>query len=303
MSNIGYYHQTPPSLESRLIQFFIGLFGVKKAMERKIVNNAFRKKPASIPKSMLKKFNVDVEEFKGRKVWTVSPKNIESTTVILFFHGGAYYANISPIYWRLVEKLINSTRATIIVPDYPLAPESSCINTYQFLDIVYAKLISDYHSKQIVFMGDSAGGGLALGFAQKIKNERIKHPEQIILFSPWLDVSMTNPEIVKFDKLDKILNVTGLKIAGENYAGDLDVTDFRVSPIYGDFSNLGQISIFIGTNEVFIADIRKFKQLLEDQHICFNYLEYPKMFHDWVLVPNLKETNEVIRKITTYLNK
>ena len=292
-----YYHKVPPSFESRLIQFFMGLFGMKRTMERRIVNNKYSKEPASIPKSMLRKFNVEVETFKGRKVWTISPKNFESNTVILFLHGGAYYANITPIHWRLVEQLLISTNATFIVPDYPLAPESTCVNTYQFLDVVYAKLISKYSSKQIVFMGDSAGGGLALGYAQKICIENVKQPEQIILFSPWLDVAMVNTEMAKYEKLDKILSVKGLKIAGEKYAGDLDVNDCRVSPIYGDFTRLGKISIFIGTNEVFIADTRRLKALLEEQQVDFNYFEYPRMFHDWVVVTSLSETKDVLIKI------
>jgi len=174
--------------------------------------------------------------------------------------------------------------------------------TYQFIDAVYAKIISEYSDKQIIFMGDSAGGGLALGFALKIKNEDIKQPEQIILFSPWLDVSMANPEIAKFDKCDKILSVHGLKIAGKNYAGNLGVTDYRVSPIYGEFSNLGRISIFVGTNEIFIADTRKLKHFMEERHISINYFEYPGMFHDWVIVPNLRETKDVIHWISKHIN-
>jgi len=281
----------------------MALFGMKRAMEKKIVNNTFRKVPARIPKSIHRKYKIEVEEFKGRKCWKIYPTSSKSNFVILFLHGGAYYANITLMHWRLIEKFLNSTHTAFIVPDYPLAPESTCKDTYQFLDLVYAKLIAEYRSKQIVFMGDSSGGGLALGFAQKIKNESIKQPEQIILYSPWLDVSMTNPAIAKFDKRDKILNVKGLKIAGENYAGDLDVTDFRVSPIYGDFFNMGIISIFIGTNEVFIADAKKLKQMLQEQQIDYTYFEFPKMFHDWVVVSNLEETNEVIRKVASCLNR
>jgi acetyl esterase/lipase len=303
MTNMVYYHTAPPSLESRLVQFFMGLFGMKRAMEKKIVNNSYGKVPAKIPNSILKKFNIEVVEFKDRKVWTLSPRNCENKSIILFLHGGAYSANITQMHWRLVEQLINSTGSTIIVPDYPLTPESTCKDTYQFLDAVYANITTIYSSKQVVFMGDSAGGGLALGFAQKIRDEGLKQPEQIILFSPWLDVSMANSDIAKYEILDKILSVKGLKIAGQNYAGDLDITDYRVSPINGDFTDLGRISIFIGTNEVLIADARRFKNLLENKNIDFDYFEYPGMFHDWVVVPVLKETKDVILKISSYFNE
>lgn len=297
MTSKDYLHQIPPSFESRLIQFFMGLFGMKRAMEKKILNNSYRKDPASIPKSIDKNFDVKVEVFDSRKVWTISPKSQRSNSIILFLHGGAYYANITKMHWALIEQLLVTTNTTVVVPDYPLAPEFNCMRNYQFLDEVYAKLVSTYPSKKIIFMGDSAGGGLALGFAQKKNTEDIKKPEQIILFSPWLDVTMSNPDITKYDKADKILSVNGLKIAGKSYAGDFDLTDYRVSPIYGNFTSQGKISIFIGTNEVFIADARKLKALLEEQQVNFNYFEYPSIFHDWVVVTMLKETKDVLNKI------
>lgn len=286
----------------KLIQFFMGLSGMKKLMGKKIVNNTYNKEPAAIPKVILKNLNVEVAEIEGRKVWTIFPKNDADNTVILFLHGGAYYANITQMHWQLVEKIVKKTHSTFVVPDYPLAPESTCKETYHFLDAVYESMISKFASKRFIFMGDSSGGGLALGYALKIKDEALKQPEQIILFSPWLDASMTNPEIDRYNKHDKILNVNGLKLAGKNFAGDIDITDYRVSPIYGNFTGLERISIFIGTSEVFIADARKFRQIMQDQNISFNYFEYNGLFHDWVIVATLKETEDVINKVVNLIN-
>jgi acetyl esterase/lipase len=302
MSSYIYHHQIPPCIEARLIQFSLGVFGMKRAMAKKIVNNSFRKEPARMPKSFFKKYSVGVENFFERKVWTISPGNSKNNTLILFLHGGAYYANMTRMHWQLVGQLTHRLNASFIIPDYPLAPESACEDTYRFLDALYASVIFQNDFQRIVFMGDSSGGGLALGFAMKIINEAIVQPSDIFLLSPWLDVSMSNPDIEKFDKVDKILNVGGLKIAGKNYAGDFDGKDFRVSPIYGDFSNLGRITMFIGTNEIFIADALKLKKLLHDQNISFSYFEYPGMFHDWVLVSNLKESRDVIVKIANCLS-
>jgi acetyl esterase/lipase len=303
MGNWIYYHADPPGAESKLIRFFLGLFDMKKVMEKKIADKGYRKEPAPVPKSLRKKLNIDVEVFQGRKAWVLSPKSGSSGQIILYLHGGVYFANITTRHWRFLEQVVLHNKAKMIVPDYPLAPEFTCKEAYRFLDGVYARAISDFPAGQFVFMGDSAGGGLALGFAHKIKNERIKQPEQLILFSPWLDVSMTNPEIADYDKLDRIVSVKALKIAGEIFAGEWSVTDYRVSPIYGDFSITGKISIFIGTHEVLLADARKWKKLMDDNQIGFNYFEYPKMFHDWVLIPQLKETWDVLQKIVKLLGQ
>ena len=67
-------------------------------------------------------------------------------------------------------------------------------------------------------------------------NEDIKQPDQVFLFLPWLDASMSNPDIASIEKRVKILSVNALKMAAKNYAGRLEITDCRISPINVDLS-------------------------------------------------------------------
>ncbi|MFN4201319.1 MAG: alpha/beta hydrolase [Fervidobacterium gondwanense] len=107
-------------------------------------------------------------------------------------HGGAYVGNITKMHWDLVGKLVDKLNALVVVPDYPLAPENTWRETYEFVDKLYGMLLEKYSGKKFVFIGDSAGGGLALGFAQKLRDENRRLPEHIVLFSPWVDVRL-NP--------------------------------------------------------------------------------------------------------------
>ncbi|MCK7540432.1 MAG: alpha/beta hydrolase [Marinilabiliales bacterium] len=59
-----------------------------------------------------------------------------------------------------MKKLVSKTGATIVVPDYPLTPDAACKETYDFIEGLFTRLITDYPAKRIVFMGDSAGGGI-----------------------------------------------------------------------------------------------------------------------------------------------
>jgi len=302
MTNIDYQHNAPPSLESRLIQTAMGLFGMKKKTEKKMITNNFAKAPAKLPRSLLRNFNIQEVTQNNRKVWTISPEEGKSDVVILYLHGGAYMGNILKQHWDLIEQLINKTNATIVIPDYPLAPDEACKETYGFILDLYTRLMNDYPIKRIIFMGDSAGGGLALGFVQKLRNENIKQPDEVILFSPWLDLTMSNPYLQILDKGDKLLSIEGLKSAGQKYAGNLNLKDYRVSPIYGDLTGMCRISIFTGTKDILNADAQKCKQLMKDQQISFNYFEYPNMFHDWVIITSLKESCDVIKKVVKLVN-
>jgi epsilon-lactone hydrolase len=295
------YIDKPPSFQSKLIYKIIGMLNMDAKMERKILENSYPKKAANIPKSFFRKYDVQTVPQNDRNIWEMTGKSNDSEWIILYLHGGAYYANMNTQHWRLIEQLVLKTNARVIVPDYPLSPESVCAEVYQFMDELYKRLIIRYPDKRIAFMGDSAGGGIALGFAQKIKNEEVKQPLEIILFSPWLDVSMSNPDLIKFEKDDKMLNVNALKMAGKNYAGSLEVSDYRVSPINGNFTDLARVTIFTGTKDILIADARKCALLCEEQGIRLNCFEYRDMFHDWVIIPGLKESQDVIDKVREIL--
>jgi acetyl esterase/lipase len=302
MNNIDYRHSIPESFQSRLIQIVMGLFGMKKKMERKMITNGFAKEPAKIPKSLLKKFNIQEAEQNARNVWTISPIDIKSDLIILYFHGGAYMSSLIKEHWSLIEELISKTNATLIIPDYPLIPEACCKEIYDFIESLFTGLITDYPANRIVLIGDSAGGGLALGFTQQLRDENKKQPDQIIIFSPWLDVTMCNPDLERLDKEDKLLSIAGLKNAGQKYAGNLDLKDFRVSPVYGELTGMCRISVFTGTRDILNADAIKLKRLMKDQNINFNYFEYPDMFHDWVIITGLKESHDVLNKVTELVN-
>jgi len=303
MNKTVYYHREPQSYESKIIQWLLGVFGMKKRMLRNVTKNKYPKNPAGIPGSFAKNNNIEVKIHDGRKVWIISPKTAKADLLVIYFHGGAYHSNIIGLHWDFIGELLRHTGATVVVPDYPLAPVNNCEDVYRFIDVVCHDLAQQYPSERWVLMGDSAGAGLALGWAQKLKKEQNRQPEEIILLSPWLDITMSNPDISLMDKADKILSLDALKIAGQQYAGSIPLKDYRVSPIYGDFSGLCPISVFIGTHDVLVVDARKFRQILDAEGVSYHYFEYPGMFHDWMLVTRLKEAKDVIAKIARILDR
>jgi epsilon-lactone hydrolase len=200
MKNIDYRHKSPVSFTAKLIQSIMGLAGLKGRMERRMMSDGFDREPVNPPGSLRKGFDVELQEQSGRSVWTVSPINRHADVVILFLHGGAYMANITRQHWDLIRQLAKHTKGIVVVPDYPLAPVNACEETFLFMRKLYARLLTEYQGKRIILAGDSAGGGLALGFVQQLRNEHARQPEQIILFSPWLDVSLNHPEIKPKEK-------------------------------------------------------------------------------------------------------
>ena len=285
----------------KLYSFFLGLSGIKRHFRRKLYSGGYPDQPDPPPGSLSTEFRFQEDLLQGRKVWTISPRIHPSRQIVLYLHGGAYVANINTIHWDLIKELIQRTNCAVVVPDYPLAPTDSWLQTYDFITAAYHQLLEDCSPEDLVFMGDSAGAGLALGFAQLLRNQSDPLPGQIILLSPWLDITLTNPSIPELAKRDRMLDLEALLAAGKAYAGELDAKDYRISPLYGDLQGLPRISLFIGTRELLLADARKFKSVMDERGLPLEYFEYPGMFHAWVTITRLPEARQAMEQISELL--
>ena len=134
-------------------------------------------------------------------------------------------------------------------------------------------------------MGDSAGGGLVFSFCQYLGTVDLPQPDKIITFSPWVDISMSNPPYD--NENDPILGEIGLREIGRSWAGDLDTKDYRVSPLYGDNRGLPKALIFAGTNEIFHKDISRYVEKLKEDGVNVRFIEGGGLFHIYPLFSNV----------------
>lgn len=134
-------------------------------------------------------------------------------------------------------------------------------------------------SSDMVLMGDSAGDELALALAQLLNERKIQQPGNIILISPWLDLSLANSEIQAIEKHDPFLGRSGAVEVGKMYAGNTDPLHYLLSPLYGELNRLAEITLFMGTYDILVADARKFVKIASEQGIDVSYFEVPKMIH------------------------
>ena len=227
--------------------------------------------------------NVKIEEFNGRKVFIVTPKEELSNTKILYFHGGSYMAEMSDYHWNFIKKLVTDTKSTIIIPDYPLTPKYNYKDVYNMVEPLYKEVIEKIDVNNLIVIGDSAGGGLALGLLEKVSGENLPIPSKTILISPWLDVRLTNPEIDEVQKEDKELNKEALKVAGIAYAGDDGIDSYLVNPIDGDLSKLSNVTILTGTSDILNPDVHVLEEKGKEQGIDINVKEYEGAGHIWII--------------------
>ena len=180
-------------------------------------------------------------------------ENDNADCLVIYLHGGAYCFGILDSHIEFCDKLAQRMNAKVYMPLYPILLKSTCLDAFRFLQGVYAEALRE--GKPVVLMGDSSGGGLALAFAESLRDSGVPMPEGLVLLSPWIDVTMTNPAIPALEEGDFILSAYGLAGLGKLWAGEVDVRDSRVSPLYGNMTGLPPTLIFCGTDEILHPDI------------------------------------------------
>ena len=223
---------------------------------------------------------------------------------VIFLHGGAYVMRAVRAHKNIVEKLVKKYHLKVTFIDYPLAPENTVNKAHKIVMDAYKEIAQKYKADEFYLFGDSSGGGLALAFLQKLKKkQKLPFPKKTVLMSPWVDVSMENEEIEKFTEKDPILPLNGLIVTGKQFAGNLNVKDPIISPIYGNMNNLGKIFLIFGTNEILYPDCLKLSDMLEISIGTSVEIKIGEnLCHDWILAP-LKESEETIDEIGNFFLK
>jgi epsilon-lactone hydrolase len=275
-----------PSTQSKLFYYFLRAINKKASLQRQLHSGKPSFFDCPEPTSTVRKVcNVAKFQVAGHNAFILTPKNTPNTGKhILYLHGGAYIQSFSSFHWRFLAELVDRTGCTITAPDYPLAPSHNFENAFKMVSVLYENILAKVAPEDFILMGDSSGGGFALALAQKMKNENILQPNRIILLSPWLDLTLANPEIVALEPHDPFLEKKSLQQAGILYARGAEPSLHLLSPINGSLNGLGKISLFSGSKEILVADSRKLNYLAGSIGCEISYYEYEDMVHGWMFL-------------------
>ena len=286
-----------PSLQSRVVEILVRLLRWKRESNRMQQRVESGRRTSTEPtRRQRRKYHVTHRDFRGHAVWTIAPKQKASRKQIIYLHGGGFVNSFASQQWNFMCRLIDALGCTVVAPNYPHAPEYYVHDVFDFLLPLYDEVASTAGSANVTLMGDSSGGGIALALAQLLREKRREQPGNVILLSPWLDASLSNPEVPVFNKIDPFLDMEGLKYAGGVYARDVDPTNYLVSPVFGSLKDLAPVSLFTGTRDVLFPDCRKLRDRAMAEGVKLNYHEYEAMLHDWMLI-SLPESKHALNEI------
>jgi acetyl esterase/lipase len=240
----------------------------------------------SPPRRLVRSLNVDRSEFDGMPVWTMRSAIAARSTNshVLCLHGGAYVHQATATHWRDYAKLARDTGAAVVVPIYPLAPKGTAATVVPRIADLISQFVSEHGADAVSVYGDSAGGGLALAATQELVRRSAPTPARMVLISPWLDVTLSDPGIADID--DPALSPTTLRDAGRKWADGLDLRNPLVSPLFGPLAGLPSTTVYSGSLDVLCVDaIRLRAKAIDEGADDVTFVLRKGLIHDWAISP------------------
>ena len=197
---------------------------------------------------------------------------------VLYLHGGAYCVGSPATHRAITSHLARRTAARVFVADYRLAPEHPFPAAVDDAVAAYRALLHDGCSPgHSAIIGDSAGGGLALATALRLRDLGEPLPAALVLFSPWVDLGTPDRGVEPAG--EAMLSRAWTAECARLYLGGRDSSDPLASPINGELRGLPPTLVQVGQDELLLPDARRLHSALAAAEVPVELQEYPRRWH------------------------
>lgn len=230
----------------------------------------------------------------------VRPAGTSPDCVMLYFHGGGYVMGSCRTHRAVVGKFVAGSQIGALVFDYRLAPEHPFPAALDDSITAYTWLLSQgFSPAQIVFAGDSAGGGLCLATLLALREKGLPLPVAAVALSPWTDLKCTGDS---YRRPDPLAPEGSWVVFGTYYAGQTDPAHPLISPLYGDLAGLPPLLLYVGEAESMLDDATHFAEKARQAGVKVRIHIGTGMVHCYpALSPLFPEAREAMDDICRFL--
>jgi triacylglycerol lipase len=108
-------------------------------------------------------------------------------------------------------------------------------------------------------------------------------PASMVLLSPVVDNSWSNPAIASI-KGSWLPPASTMQQLGKEWAGNLPLDNYEVSPLYGSLNGLPPTTIYAGSHDIVAPDLLLLQQKAVAQGAPISFVLANGETHDWLLV-------------------
>jgi acetyl esterase/lipase len=235
--------------------------------------------------------------------WLYTSPPPQKNKLILYIHGGAYISGSAHANSTGMIPISDQTGIPVLAIDYRLAPEAPFPGGLEDCKTVYRWLLRQgYQARDIVILGESAGGGLALAATLSLRNEGAPLPAALVLLSPWTDLTRSSDTDYTLATHSTLGWDTQLASAARAYAGAAAARNPLISPVYADYTGLPPMLIHAGTRDVLLSDAVRLNHQALKAGLDVTLDVWDGMFH-LHQHSGLPESAEALADIAAYIRR
>ena len=200
----------------------------------------------------------------------LTPEIASSNRVVIYIHGGSFIGGSSKAWRSFCASFAAEASSKTIVPDFRLAPQSPYPGALEDVQVVFREIHNAVvqnreSSSSIIIAADGSGASIALALVQSMKENYRSAIRNIILFSPWLDLTYDLKNISDKKGSDGLVTVDSLIRSGELYTYRDNLSHPLISPLYISPEKLEKfppVYMQCGGKELLLPKYQAFHQLL-----------------------------------------
>jgi monoterpene epsilon-lactone hydrolase len=196
---------------------------------------------------------------------------------------------------------------TILHLEYRLSPEHAFPVAVDDTIAVYRTLLRhNISASDLIFMGDSAGGGLALLTIQALIKHQLPVPRGVVVLSPWADLSTSSESYTRNEDIDPMLHIERIRWVASQLLGPnrtrLDLYDPLLSPLFGSFKGFPPMYVTVGTTEIIEDDSHSVVKRAQEAGVDVTFEEGLHMMHIYpIFFPYFPEARQTLDNIHRWI--
>jgi len=260
--------------------------------------------------ALREKMGVTVEASKiaGVNVFTIVPKEVSPENrdrVLIHFHGGGYVLNPGEAGTGEAIMMAGLSHVRVISVDYRMPPDFPYPAAMDDALAVYKSVLATNDASRIGVFGTSTGGAMTLALVLRAKAEGLPRPGAIAAGTPWADLEKIGDSYFSNDGVDNVLvRYEGwLGDAAKLYAGNHDMKDPYLSPVYGDYRSFPPTILVTGTRDLFLSNTVRVHRKLREAGAIADLVVFEGLSHaQYLFSPDMHEAKEYFRELEGFFD-
>ncbi len=246
--------------------------------------------------------SVDEIEMDGIPCRQLTPAGWDGETglCIQYAYGGGFISGSTYEDQIIAAPLARYCGARVVMLEYDLSPERPYPAPQRQMRTLYPALLDAYGAARLVVCGESAGGNLALGLLQHLRDTKLDRPLCAVLLSPWCDLANRGDSHAFNEGRDPTLTNAYVRLASEWHAQQTPLDDPGISPLYGAMHDLPPVMLTTGSSDLLLSQCLRLARRLHGAGVACDLRVWEGMWHVFEFYP-IAEADRSLREIGAFV--